>query len=63
MSCPVCFAPSDPVVTDSLNAGIFVLLGVTAVVIGGFIRFIASIARRSRLASNEDAPYAIEKPA
>jgi hypothetical protein len=48
MACPVCFAPSDPVVTSSLNAGIFVLLGVTAAVIGGFVRFILSVMRRAR---------------
>jgi hypothetical protein len=49
MSCPVCFnaATSDDTVRTSLNFGIFVLMGVTACVLGGFLRFIISIARRS----------------
>jgi hypothetical protein len=47
MACPVCFLPTDQAATTSLNLGIFVLLGVTAVVLGGFIRFIVSIARMS----------------
>jgi hypothetical protein len=49
MSCPVCFnaATSDDTVRTSLNLGIFVLLGITACVLAGFLRFIISIARRS----------------
>jgi hypothetical protein len=50
MSCPVCFnaATSDETVRTSLNLGIFVLMGVTTCVLAGFLRFIISIARRSR---------------
>jgi len=50
MSCPVCFnaATSDETVRTSLNLGIFVLMGVTTCVLAGFLRFIFSIARRSR---------------
>jgi hypothetical protein len=49
MSCPVCFnaATSDDTVRTSLNLGIFVLMGVTACVLAGFMRFIISIARKS----------------
>jgi hypothetical protein len=49
MSCPVCFnaATSDETVRTSLNLGIFVLMGITACVLGGFLRFIISIARKS----------------
>ena len=51
MSCPVCFSDgADPVVRESLNAGILVLLGVTAGVLGCFARFFLSLARRSRQA-------------
>ena len=46
-ACAVCFSTSDPSVVSSLNAGIFVLLGVTAVVLAGFVRFIVSVARRA----------------
>lgn len=50
MSCPVCFnaAASDETVRASVNMGIFVLMGVTGVVLAGFLRFIMSIVRLSR---------------
>jgi hypothetical protein len=48
MACPVCFGGEDAVVRESLNAGIGVLLGVTAVVLGLFARFFVQLARRSR---------------
>ncbi|MEQ1574668.1 MAG: hypothetical protein ABL993_10525 [Vicinamibacterales bacterium] len=50
MACPVCYSAADPVVRESLNAGIGVLLAVTAVVLAIFARFIASIARRAKAA-------------
>ena len=58
MSCPVCFnaAASDDTVRHSVNMGIFVLMGVTAAVLAGFLRFIISIARRSR-ADLKVGPY------
>jgi hypothetical protein len=50
MSCPVCFNASavDEGVRASLNLGILVLMGVTGVVLAGFLRFIVSIARLSK---------------
>ena len=51
MACPVCFSASDPVVRESMNAGIGVLLVVTGTVLAGFLWFIASIVRRARMAS------------
>ena len=36
MACPVCFGGDDLAVRESLNAGIGVLLGVTAVVLACF---------------------------
>lgn len=50
MNCPVCFNASaaDETVRTSLNLGILVLLGVTGVVLAGFLRFIVSIARLSK---------------
>ncbi len=50
MACPVCYSAADPVVRDSLNAGIGVLLVVTGVVLAGFGGFIASLMRRARTA-------------
>ena len=54
MSCPVCFGGDDPVMRESLNAGIGVLLGVTGVVLGCFARFFVALARRARLAPEVD---------
>ena len=52
MACPVCFGGEDPVVLESITAGISVLLGVTLVVLGCFDRFFVSLARRSRAAAH-----------
>lgn len=58
MACPVCFTASDPVVTGSLNTGIFVLLGVTAVVLAGIGRFVVSLVQRARNAPLVEEPQA-----
>jgi hypothetical protein len=50
--CSVCFSGSDPIIRDSLNAGIFVLLGVTGLVLGCFAYFFVQLARRSRLTAS-----------
>ena len=52
MSCPYCFGGEDPVMRDSLVAGISVLLGVTVVVLGFFARFFLKLAQRSREAAH-----------
>lgn len=48
MSCPVCFGGDDILVRESLNSGIGVLMGVTALVLAGFARFFVGLARRAR---------------
>jgi hypothetical protein len=48
MACPVCFGGEDTVMRESLNAGIGVLMGVTAIVLAGFGRLIVVLARRAR---------------
>jgi hypothetical protein len=48
MACPVCFGGEDTVMRESLNTGIGVLMGVTAIVLAAFARFIVVLARRSR---------------
>jgi hypothetical protein len=52
MACPVCFGGDDPMMRESLNAGIGVLLGVTGIVLGCFARFFVALARRSRAAAH-----------
>jgi nitrate reductase gamma subunit len=51
LACQVCFQGADPLMRDSLNAGIVVLLGVTAVVLACFGVFFMTLARRSRAAA------------
>ncbi|HEX5108535.1 MAG TPA: hypothetical protein VFV95_08820 [Vicinamibacterales bacterium] len=50
--CAVCFKGTDPIFRDSLNAGIWVLLGVTAIVLACFALFFVRLARRSRAAAH-----------
>lgn len=52
MACPVCFGGEDPIARESLNAGIGVLMGVTAIVLGCFARFFVVLAKRSRAAAH-----------
>jgi hypothetical protein len=65
MNCPVCFNASmaDETVRSSVNLGILVLMGVTGVVLAGFLRFIISIARRSREAVGADLQVGPRLPA
>jgi hypothetical protein len=58
MACPVCYAPAaDAAIRESMNLGIFVLLGVTGVVLTAFARFFLALARRAR-----EAARLVEKP-
>jgi hypothetical protein len=48
----VCYAPAaDAAIRESMNLGIFVLLGVTFAVLAGLARFIVQLVRRSRVAA------------
>lgn len=48
LPCVVCFSSADPLVQNGVNAGIFVLLGVTTMVLVGFAAFILRLVRRAR---------------
>jgi hypothetical protein len=63
LACPVCFGSVEPVVRESMNAGIFVLLGVTAIVLGCFLRFFVTLARRSRESAHLIEPAPRERAA
>jgi maltodextrin utilization protein YvdJ len=52
MACPVCFGGEDTLMRESLNAGIGVLMGVTAIVLACFATFFVRLARRSRAAAH-----------
>ena len=61
MSCPVCFSAVEPSVRESMNIGIFVLLGVTVAVLASFARFFMTLARRSREAAHLVEPVEVGK--
>ena len=44
-ACPICFQIEDAHATSGIRAGVGVLIGVTGVVLGGFVRFAARVAR------------------
>jgi hypothetical protein len=52
IACQICFGGADPVMRESLNAGIGVLLGVTFVVLACLGWFFVSLARRARAAGD-----------
>jgi hypothetical protein len=58
MSCPVCFGGDDILVRESLNTGIGVMMGVTAIVLACFARFFIGLARRARQTEAWHAPLA-----
>ena len=51
VACAVCFSGADPRARAGLNAGIVVLLAVTAVVLACFACFFIRLARRARAAA------------
>ena len=57
MACPVCFGGDDNLMRESLNTGIGVLMGVTAIVLACFARFVVALVRRARLATPVELPY------
>jgi hypothetical protein len=48
-ACPVCFRIDDNATTSGVYAAVFVLLGVTSGVLGGFATFVVRFVRRARL--------------
>lgn len=66
LACAVCFrgAEADPLVRDGLNAGIWVLLGVTGTVLAVLALFVVRLARRARAvqSGDADAPHGLALP-
>lgn len=50
LACPVCFGQNDSAMAVAINAGVLMMLGVVAVMLGLFAAFIFYLARRARLA-------------
>lgn len=51
LACPVCFGQNDSPMALATNMGIIVMLGIIAVVLGGFAYFIIHLNRQARLAA------------
>jgi len=51
LACPVCFQVEQGPVTDGIRAAVLVLVGVTVVVLAGFVRFVVRFARRAETAA------------
>ena len=72
LACPVCFGQNDSPMANAMNAGIFFMLGVVAVILTGFASFIYYLSRRASLidvpgssarhAQAEVAPYVRSHP-
>jgi hypothetical protein len=52
-ACPVCFGQNDSAMAAAINAGVILMLGVVAAVLGAFAYFFISLIRRARLVSDE----------
>jgi hypothetical protein len=53
LACAVCFGQNDSPMAQATNMGIFLMLGVVAVVLGSFASFFVYLSRRARLAAEE----------
>jgi hypothetical protein len=56
LACAVCFGQSDSPMAWGTNMGIFLMLGVTGAVLGGFAAFFVYLMRRAKLAAGVEAP-------
>ena len=55
-ACSACFGKSDSALAKGMNAGIFTLLGIVAVVLTGCAAFLVHLVRRSAMAAEAAAP-------
>jgi hypothetical protein len=61
LACPVCFGDNNSSMTIAMRAGIWLMLGIVALVLGAFATFFIYLMRRARLAEqigSEARPYA-----
>ena len=57
-ACPVCFRIDDAATTSGVHAAVFVLLGVTSGVLGGFATFIVRFVRRAKRHAGHESDLA-----
>lgn len=53
LACPVCFGQNDSPLASAINAGVILMLGVVAAVLGALASFIVYLARRARAAGEQ----------
>ena len=62
LACAVCFGQSDAPMAQAMNMGIFLMLGVVAVILAGFAGFFIYLNRRARLFEDASST-AVDRPA
>jgi hypothetical protein len=55
LACPVCFGMAAGPMADAMNAGIFFMLAIITVVLGGFASFIVHLVRQAKRAGEQEA--------
>ena len=63
IACPVCFGASDAPMAVATNMGIFVMLGVVAVMLASFAGFFIYLNRRAKALAAADRPAEAGNPA
>ncbi len=56
MACAACYGASDSAMARGMNMGIFSLLGVVVLVLGGAASFFVFLARRAAAFADQDQP-------
>jgi len=54
VACAVCFGQSDSPMAQATNMGIFLMLGVVAIVLASFATFFVYLSRRARFVSEQE---------
>jgi hypothetical protein len=60
LACPVCFGQSDAPMAVATNMGIWMMLGVVAVMLGAFASFFVYLMRRAKLVAANEASRTAE---
>jgi hypothetical protein len=55
LACPVCFGQNDSPLAKGVNMGVFFMLGIVAVMLGGFASFFIYLSRRARALEQSSA--------
>ena len=59
LACPICFGNTDSILRTGVNMGIFVLLGVTGLMLAGFAAFFIYLVRRARVAATPGSGFQV----